>query len=142
MRLEDMYAQPGYLVRRVHQRATALFASVTEGYELTPVQLSTLLAIAEYPHIDIARVSDLIGSDRSTLTQALTRLRKKGLVIQERSVQDRRSNTLTITAQGEELIASVAHLMPQVEAMLFSNLTPAQRRTMKSLLAKIAETDT
>ena len=80
MKLKESYAQPGYLVRRVHQIATAAFMTETRDTDLTPVQFAALLAIRENPGIDATRVSDLISIDRTTIGHVVTLLERKKLI--------------------------------------------------------------
>lgn len=142
MRLRDMYVQPGYLIRRLHQRSTAEFATAVNGAEITQIQLSILLAIAEHPGTDATRISELIGSDRTTIGQALERLVRRGLVRRRAGTRDKRIKRLTITAAGESLVDTVSPAIPSVGEELLNGLDPSERATFLHLLAKVvAATD-
>src|SRR5690348_2368169 len=47
LKMSDMYEQPGFLIRRAHQAATAAFAVATADIDLTPVQFASLIAIKD-----------------------------------------------------------------------------------------------
>ena len=135
-----MYVQPGYLIRRLHQRSTAEFASATNGAGITQIQLSILLAIAEFPGTDATRISELIGSDRKTIGQALSRLEKRGLIRRKTGVEDKRTKRLVITPQGEELTDSVAATVSLIADGVLSGLTAPERATLLHLLSKAVAT--
>ena len=131
-----MYVQPGYLIRRLHQRSTAEFASAVDGAGITQVQLSILLAVAEFPGTDATRISELIGSDRATIGQALERLERRKLIRRRAGTKDKRTKRLTITLAGESLVELVSHAIPAVGEELFSGLDSSERATFLHLLAK------
>ena len=137
-----MYVQPGYLIRRLHQRSTAEFASATNGAGITQIQLSILLAIAEFPGTDATRISELIGSDRATIGKALLRLAKRRLIRRKTGTQDKRTKRLVITKEGEDLVASVAPSVPAISDGIFKGLDASERGLLHHLLAKaVAHTD-
>lgn len=136
MRLKDMYVQPGYLIRRLHQRSTAEFASAVNGAGITQIQLSILLAIAEFPGTDATRISELIGSDRATIGQALLRLEQRKLIRRKVGVKDKRTKRLVITSQGEALVKVVSSAVTCIADELFSGLDASERVTFLHLLAK------
>jgi len=131
-----MYVQPGYLIRRLHQRSTAEFASAVNGAGITQIQLSILLAIAEFPGTDATRISELIGSDRATIGQALLRLEQRKLIRRKTGVNDKRTKRLVITPQGEALTELVASAVTCIADELFSGLDASERATFLRLLAK------
>jgi DNA-binding MarR family transcriptional regulator len=132
-----MYVQPGYLIRRLHQRSTAEFAAATNGSETTQVQLSILLVVADYPGIDATRISELIGSDRATVGQALRLLEKKQLIRREMSKHDKRTKHLVITAAGEDLAKAIATSVPAIGAAILRGLTPREQALFVRLLTKV-----
>jgi DNA-binding MarR family transcriptional regulator len=137
MRLHDMYSQPGYLIRRVHQRSTAEFAAVAGTFGITQVQLSILLAVAEYPNTDATRISELIGSDRATIGQALLRLEQKKLIRRRTGSIDKRTKRLAITAEGRTLTDELAGVVPSVANRLFFGLSLEEKDAFMALLTKI-----
>src|SRR5690606_30044473 len=93
----QIYEQPGYLIRRAHQKSSAAFASATRDLDLTAVQFSALIVIGNTPGIDATRVSDLISFDRTTIGHVVGRLEQKGLITRSYGVVDKRTKLLTIT---------------------------------------------
>lgn len=131
-----MYVQPGYLIRRLHQRSTSEFASAVNGAGITQVQLSILLAIAEFPGTDATRISELIGSDRATIGQALSRLERRKLIRRRTGVRDKRTKRLVITPAGEALVETVSSAVKFIGDELFGGLDASERATFLHLLVK------
>ena len=131
-----MYDQPGYLIRRLHQRSTAEFASAVDGAGITQIQLSILLTIAEFPGTDATRISELIGSDRATIGQALLRLQQRKLIRRKVGVKDKRTKRLLITQEGEAMIELVSSAVTCIADELFSGLDASERATLLHLMAK------
>src|SRR5579872_284415 len=47
-----LWSRPGYLVRRLHQIHTALFAEECKAFAITPVQYGLLTALLHFPGSD------------------------------------------------------------------------------------------
>ena len=114
MKMKDMYVQPGYLVRRLHQIATAAFMLEAKQSELTAVQFAALLAIRDNPGIDATRISDLISFDRTTIGHVLARLEERGLITRQPGIEDKRTKTILITLQGEAAIRDVQTVVSRI----------------------------
>jgi DNA-binding MarR family transcriptional regulator len=141
MKTDDIYRQPGHLIRRAHQIATAVFATETKAFDLTAVQFSALVVIREHPGTDATRVSDLIYFDRSTIGNVLDRLEKKGLIRREAGVEDRRTKRLFLTAQGRGMLRKVIAKAPSVAAAILAPLPAADQVRFVKLLAKLVGAD-
>ena len=137
MRHRDMYSQPGYLIRRLHQRSTAEFAAATNGLGITQIQFSILLVLQDCPGVDATRISDLIGSDRTTVRQALLVLEKKELLRRSKGVHDRRTKILEVTQRGAVLADRVSGQVDEVGRAILRGLTEAEARILLSLLNKL-----
>ena len=61
--MDDVYSKPGHLFRRMQQIAVAIFMEECKGFDLTPVQYASLVAVRDYPGIDATRLSALIAFD-------------------------------------------------------------------------------
>lgn len=137
MRQKDMYSQPGYLIRRLHQRSTAEFALATQCLDITQIQFAILLAIRDFPGIDATRISDLICSDRTTIRQALLILEKKKWIERQPASHDRRTKSLAITQEGTNLAEEVARLVPNLGDSILRSLSARERDTFMRLLTKL-----
>ena len=114
MKVDDIYTQPGHLIRRAYQMVMAVFAEETKGFGITPVQFSALIVIREQPGIDATRVAELIYFDRATIGSVLDRLETKGFILREAGKRDRRTKRLFITPKGMALLKKVERLTPRI----------------------------
>jgi DNA-binding MarR family transcriptional regulator len=74
----------------------------------------------------------------ATMTERLTRLEQRRLVLRTRSDRDRRSVSVGLTAAGRDVIDSAVEDLLAVESRLLDGLTQADQRALARLLAKLA----
>src|SRR5689334_1762475 len=98
-----LWSRPGYLVRRLHQIHSALFADECKDYGITPVQYGVLTALLFFPGSDQVSLGAEVGIDRTNAADVLERLAERGLVRREKSVEDRRMMLAHLTPDGEAL---------------------------------------
>ncbi len=111
---------PGHLVRRAQQAHTTLFAEVV-GRGLTGAQYAVLHVLGDRPAIDQRTLGAAAGLDRSTTTDLVRRLERRGLVARGRDPGDGRRRVLSLTDAGGELARWAG---PRVEAVQQRLLAP------------------
>ncbi|MEN9627075.1 MAG: hypothetical protein RJA10_301 [Pseudomonadota bacterium] len=133
----------GHLIRRLHQQSTQVFHNTLQaaGQELTSVQFAALDAIEGQPGIDQARLAAAIGFDRATIGGVVDRLEQKGLLMRVVSAQDRRARELTLTREGQRLLAGVRPLVEGLQAEILGPLSTAERRAFLALARKALALD-
>jgi DNA-binding MarR family transcriptional regulator len=136
---KEQQHQAGQLIRRAHQAATAIFMSEAKGFDLTPVQFAALIAIRDHPGIEATRVGDLIYFDRSTIGNVLERLERKGWILREPGVQDRRTKALFLTPDGKVVIRKVAAKVPAIAERILAPLTDKERKYFLSMLSRLVQ---
>jgi MarR family transcriptional regulator, lower aerobic nicotinate degradation pathway regulator len=141
LRTKDTYRQPGHLIRRAHQIATAVFMTEAKAFDLTSVQFAALIVIRELPGTDATRVSDLIYFDRSTIGNVLDRLEKKGLIRREPGLEDRRTKRLYLTRQGSIVLRRIAAKLPRISDNILAPLTATERTRFMKLMTKLVDAD-
>jgi DNA-binding MarR family transcriptional regulator len=137
--MEQLYAKPGHLVRRVQQISSALFAEECAAFDLTSVQYAALVAIGANLDVDATRLSALIAFDRSTLGGVLERLEAKGLIARSGVAADRRIKRLRLTDEGARLVRRVDPAVARVQERLLAPLSPADRVAIVRLLSQLAQ---
>ncbi|MBE9636640.1 MarR family transcriptional regulator [Salipiger pacificus] len=132
---------PGHLIRRLHQRSSAVFAERMKSapMELTSVQYAALDVLAREPGIDQARLASLIAYDRATIGEVVKRLEKKGLVARHVNEEDRRARTLRLTGEGEVALAQVAPMVAALQAEILGKLTEAEQAQFLQLARKAVD---
>ncbi|WP_162936425.1 MarR family winged helix-turn-helix transcriptional regulator [Pannonibacter phragmitetus] len=134
LKANEIYGQPGYLLRRTHQLATSAFGQINADVDLTAVQFAALLHIRDTPGIDATRLAEAIRFDRTTIGHVIGRLEHKGLILRTEGSIDRRTKQLRITAKGSDLLAKVEPRVPDVNEIILAPLEPAQREEFLKLL--------
>jgi len=141
MKVEDIYDQPGHMIRRAYQMVMAVFAEEAKGSGITPVQFSAMIVIREQPGVDATRVAELIYFDRATIGSVLDRLEKKGLVLRQTGKQDRRTKRLYVTPRGQALLRKIERMSPRISARIIAPLAPADRARLMTMLNQLVDLD-
>jgi len=131
--LED---QIGHLLRRAHQRASAIFQEImTEG--LTPPQFAALVKIRDFGTVSQNRLGRSVAMDPATSQGVTQRLLAKGLIGRKDDPEDRRRTLLSLTTEGESMVDRLVPLGKQVTTETLDPLTPEEQEKFLALLAKI-----
>ncbi len=132
----DLYDQPGHLIRRAQQIAAQLFRDVL-GPDVTPVQYAILRMLQEKPGIDQVRLARLVALDNSTTADIAARLEAKGWVLRE--ILPRRQRRLTLTAEGETMLAGFVPNVHELHERMLAALEPQEQAEFKRLLRKFVQ---
>jgi DNA-binding MarR family transcriptional regulator len=134
----DRMEMAGHLIRRLHQQSTQVFQARMQaaGFELTSVQFAALDAIAQQPGIAQASLAEEISFDRATIGGVVDRLEQKGLVQRAVGAEDRRSREVTLTREGEWLLAACRPVVEALQAEILGRLSPAERTAFRALAVK------
>jgi DNA-binding MarR family transcriptional regulator len=106
------------------------------GHNLTPVQFAALDALRHRPGIDQARLADMIAKDRATAGAVVDRLRQKGLIERAVNRRDKRSRELTLTSDGEAILAAVTPVVVRLQREILPGLDDSEYRQFIDLAAK------
>ncbi|MCG2592401.1 MarR family transcriptional regulator [Ramlibacter sp. XY19] len=132
---EDLYEQPGHLIRRAHQIAQGMFDEHV-GREVTPIQYAILRMVHEIPGIDQVGLAKRIALDTSTTATAAARLEGKGLLTRSVVETNRRQLQLHLTADGEKLLDGLVQGVHRMRSELLGALEPDEREHFIELLRK------
>lgn len=132
-----LYRRPGFLLRRCHQIAVAIFVESCRREKLTPGQFGSLFLIACYPGIDQRTLADRIGLDRSTTGAIVNRLAQRRLIRRHVRRGDRRSRALALSALGRRLLADARRSAGEAQRRLLSPLALAEQTILLQLLTRL-----
>ena len=133
----DLDRLPGHYIRRLQQIAVAIFLQETEAFGVTPVQFAALQAVHNTPGVDQRTLARTIGFDTSTTAGVIDRLEARGLLQRNASPEDRRVRLLTLTDEGEALLAQVVPAMQRAQLRMLDPLSPAERTEFMRLLHRL-----
>ena len=131
-----VHDEPGHLIRRAQQLAVARFHEV-HGRNATPIQYAILRTLQESPGIDQVTLAQKIALDTSTTADIATRLETKGWI--ERKVMPRRQRSLSLTAEGEEVLLELQPGIELVYQAVLKNLEPVEQDEFMRLLRKLVQ---
>ena len=130
----DLESLPGHHIRRMQQIAVAIFLQETEATGVTPVQYAALQTVANVPGVDQRTLARSIGFDTSTIAGVVDRLETRGMLLRSASPDDRRVRLLSLTPDGQALLAQVTPGMQRAQARMLAPLPKAERAEFMRML--------
>ncbi|XDA99114.1 MarR family transcriptional regulator [Sulfitobacter sp. LCG007] len=139
----DLTTMPGHLIRRLHQTSVQVFTGRAReaGLDLTPVQFAAMGAIHDDPGIDQATVAERIGYDRATIGGVIDRLETKGLVLRKVSRRDRRARELSLSDNGQAVLARARPLVAAFQPEILGALDAAETAQFLALARRALRID-
>jgi MarR family transcriptional regulator, lower aerobic nicotinate degradation pathway regulator len=128
----------GFLLRKAHQMAVAIWFRDIDGIPLTPPQHNILSTVSANPGRHQTELARLVGYDRATVGAVLAGLEERGLIKRLGSKTDRRLKTLSITPRGTQLLTATAPVLERINRHIVEPLEPHERDMFLALLEKIA----
>lgn len=133
-RLED---QVGHILRRAHQRATAIFQAAIGDPQITPTQFAALVKLFDEGEVSQNHLGRLTAMDPATIQGVIRRLADRDLIAARDDQNDRRRNLLRLTPAGVKLVEALIVNGPKVSEVTLEPLTPDERTTFLALLKKL-----
>lgn len=133
-RIAALYNRPGFLLRRAHQIALAVFENACADIDLTSQQFAVLTALFARPGSDQTRLAHALGIDKVTVSHLLRGLENRGLVLRTLTEQNRRSFSVVLTEAGTRLLDEAEPRVERAYHQLLAPLTANQQRQLLELL--------
>ncbi len=133
-RLED---QVGHLMRRAHQRHTAIFQDGIEALQLTPTQFAALAKIRDLGEVSQNQLGRLTAMDPATIQGVIQRLDARKLIARQPDPKDRRCTLLTLTGEGSALVADAIERARKITEATLAPLSASERQAFLALLRKL-----
>lgn len=132
----DLSTHLGHLARRLQQANTSLWHALVSE-ETTSPQFAVLNAVADAENADQRTVGELIGLDRSTTAEIVTRLADRGLLRRTRDPRDGRRNLLRLTEEGESAHRQMVRRVTRMNTVFLAPLDPEERKTLLELMWRV-----
>ncbi|MFN4278072.1 MAG: MarR family winged helix-turn-helix transcriptional regulator [Ferrovibrio sp.] len=132
--LED---QVGHLIRRAHQRHTALFIAMIGDAQVTPTQYAALVKLYEMGELSQNHLGRLTAMDPATIQGVIRRLTGRKLISHRPDKNDKRRRCLSLTSSGRELVENLLANGPKVSKATLDPLSPAEQQQFLALLKRI-----
>lgn len=124
-------------MRRIIQAIDLHSRHLNKTCGLTGPQLIVLGEIARTGNISIGDLAKAISLSQATVTDIISRLEARGLVIRERSHIDRRKVIVTTTPQSETLLKNLPSPLQEVFIERFSSLQDWEQLMIVSALKRL-----
>ena len=109
------------------------------GLSLSEYEIISMLSEIPNQQMRMSELADLVVQSRSRLTHTATRLEKRGWVVREPCLGDRRGVLLTLTSEGRAKVGQIAPVhVEQVRANLVDRLTAAEFAALGDAMGAVA----
>jgi DNA-binding MarR family transcriptional regulator len=115
-----------HLLHRVHQCAGELFQEHMNGLDVTTTQYTVLVVAGEKDGLSQQDIINATGIDRSTVSQVVQLLVRKGYLKRRRTRHDARAYAVSLTDAGRDVLKTSEPIVGRIEEALIEAL-PATR---------------
>lgn len=130
-------AQVGFLIRRAHQRATAIFNRHFAPAGLSAVQFAALVKVRDEGRVSQNQLGRLVNLDPVTIMGVIARLADRDLIGRTPDPSDKRRTLLSVTAMGLKLLEDMQAAGHQVSADTLAPLNKQEQAQFLHLLSKL-----
>lgn len=129
--------QIGHLIRRAHQRATAIFMGSIGDTQVTPTQYAALVKLYEAGELSQNHLGRLTAMDPATIQGVIRRLAVRKLIAHRPDKNDKRRRYLSLTPAGRALVESLVSNGPKVSQVTLGPLSATEQAQLLALLKRI-----
>lgn len=106
--------------------------------DLTGPQLTVVKMLEQIGDLSLSELSERIRAQNSTVTGIIDRMEREGLVVRERSKEDRRVVYIRLTSKGRRLAEAVPVEPMRIFRSALESLSPTETRDLVRILGKVA----
>jgi DNA-binding MarR family transcriptional regulator len=132
--LSQLYARPGFLLRRAHQISAAVFEDECRSVGLTPAQFGVLSVLRASPGLDQSSLARALGFDKVTVLRVLRGLEKRGLIARVPAPTSRRNLSISLSETGLVLLKTAQDPAERAYSRLMAPLDKKQQAQLVELL--------
>lgn len=130
--------QVGHLLRRAHQRHTAIFQDRIGAKQLTPLQFAALIKLRDVIEVSQNQLGRLTAMDAATMQGVIQRLLTRGLIERRQDPTDRRRLQLSLSEAGRLLVEECADIGTEISEATLAPLSAGDRRQFLDLLNRLS----
>lgn len=110
------------------------------GTQLSEYEVISMLSEAPGGRLRMSTLADLVVQSRSRITHTAARLEKRGWVVREACLDDRRGVELVLTEEGRAAVDLIAtQHVDSVRSCLIDNLEPAEFLALGHAMQKVRD---
>jgi DNA-binding MarR family transcriptional regulator len=129
----------GFWMRLVSNHVSHSFARKLLASGVTVAEWVVLREMYGADEFAPSALAEQIGMTRGAISKLIDRLLEKQMVTREECSDDRRFQSVALTAKGRRLIPKMAALADENDEEFFSALSGAERKELVRLLQKLAQ---
>lgn len=137
LEISRMDAHLGYWLRFVSNQVSHAFSLKIAARGVTVAEWVVLRELFDEDRAMPSALADRLGMTRGAISKLADRLVAKGLIARTPDDDDRRSQTLALTAAGRKLTPTLAALADTNDREFFGHLDPAGRTTIEAAMKEI-----
>ncbi|GAB3702731.1 MarR family winged helix-turn-helix transcriptional regulator [Nocardiopsis oceani] len=107
--------------------------------ELTLTQSLLMEAVRGLDNPSVGAVAHIVGVSSPSATRMIQQLERKGMLCRRRSDRDERSTVVTITEDGEQVLAERRKYMERKQRQVFDAIRPSLRPVVLDVLRDLRE---
>ncbi|MGL4637270.1 MAG: MarR family winged helix-turn-helix transcriptional regulator [Beijerinckiaceae bacterium] len=116
---------------------TPLYNWVEERFDLSRADFVVIYSLALMDGVTASEIAASTAFPKNTLSRAVNRLAKRGLIRRSEGESDRRQQNLTLTPKGRAVYDEALPRFEALENEMLSSLTLVERETLSALMAKV-----
>lgn len=105
--------------------------------DLTKPQYAVLEALKLEPDLDQAQLGSISATTKATLTEMLSRMEARGLIMRETAKTDGRQKIVTLTPEGSAVLDKIRPVAAEINQGMIEVLSEEEQNTLLDLLGKI-----
>lgn len=127
----------GYWLRYVSNHVSHAFAQKVEAKGVTVAEWVLMRQLLASGTTNPSQLAEAVGLTRGAVSKLIERLTRKRLVVRLSSEDDRRYQTVALTASGKRLVPALAQLADENDQEFFGHLKLKERLDLVNLLQEI-----
>jgi DNA-binding MarR family transcriptional regulator len=127
-------ARFNYLALRYNQ---PLYGWVAERFGLARIEFVVIYSLALQDGITASEIASSTAFPKNTLSRAVNRLIRFGLVLRRTDIIDRRQQFLSLTPAGRTIFEEALPRFVALEEEMLAPLSLVERETLSALMAKV-----
>jgi DNA-binding MarR family transcriptional regulator len=134
----DLPMRLAMLLRVAHGRAARTGNEALRPLGIETRHLGVLLVLDREGPISQTRLGEHLGADKSQMGRSVDDLERLGYAVRRADPQDRRARQVSLTAEGEDMVARAKKVAAGTAGEIFQRLSTAEQATLYDLLSRIA----
>ena len=119
---------------------TPLYGWVEERFGLSRAEFVILYSLGLVNGVTASEIATSTAFPKNTLSRAVNRIAKLGLIARTEGESDRRQQNLTLTYAGRAILDEAMPRFVAMEEEMLSSLSLVERETLSALMAKVVLT--